>query len=346
METKEKMIRMSGIPGKISVVVPVMNEESNLEELFRRMRGMLKQDGRDYEVIIINDGSTDSSYEILKTFPERDPKFKIIHFNRNFGQQAAITAGFEEATGEYVVIIDGDLQLDPYDILKLIEQLDNGFDVVCGDRQKRPESFWARQLPSRFANKVLSSILGVEYNDIGCGLQAFRKKYLKGPNQYNPMYGHAAIFSVWRGGKFTEVPVSFNPRKHGRTKYDWIRLISYFLDILITFSMKPIQLTVFFLLGALFGLASLLILVGFVLAAALGSAPGPIWWALVIFVGLTGLQILTNGIQYERLNRINNRIIENPVYVIDHIIGKEGIKRPMDNENKSNRKKENPSSGM
>ncbi len=332
MNASESMIKTSGIPGKISVVVPIMNEEKNLEELYRRMRDMLRKDGRDYEVIIVNDGSTDGSYEILRSFPKRDPHFKIINFNRNFGQQAAVTAGFEEATGEYVVVCDGDLQLDPYDIPNLLAKLDEGYDVVCGDRQQRPESFWGRRLPSRIANKVLSSILGVEYNDIGCGLQAFRKKYLKGPDQYNPMYGHAAIFSVWRGGKFTEVPISFNPRKHGRTKYDWLRLISYFLDILITFSMKPIQLTVFFLLGGVFGLLSVLLLVAFALSAAIGAAPSPIWWALAVFVGLTGLQLLTNGIQYERLNRINNRIIENPVYVIDHIIDEKGVEKPQMNE--------------
>ncbi|MBN2054756.1 glycosyltransferase family 2 protein, partial [bacterium] len=158
----------------MSVVIPICNEEENLPELYRRLRETLLTMDRVYEVVFIDDGSADRSYEMLKEYQEQDPSVRILHLSRNFGQQAAVTAGFEHARGDVLLAMDGDLQVAPEDIPKLMAKIDEGYEAAVGYRAQRPESFILRRLPSALANKVFSRLLGMPFRDFGCGMQAFR----------------------------------------------------------------------------------------------------------------------------------------------------------------------------
>jgi glycosyltransferase involved in cell wall biosynthesis len=304
----------------VSIVVPVYNEIQILPELLNRLNILFKNWPREHEIIFIDDGSTDGSSEFLDELPLKDPAIRIVRFLRNFGQQAAVTAGFEYVQKDVAIVMDSDLQIDPGDVPKLIKKMEEGYDVVGGFRENRAEGA-LRKFVSWSANRFFGWYFKLPYRDIGCGLQAFRKRFLEGPARFTKMYGHAAIFSVWRGGKFADVPVANNPRYSGKTKYGWINLIQFFLDILITFNINPIQLTILFLTGSS--------LVGLGLIAGLGSIFGLLFLELkgvtvlaivALFLIVTGTQLMSLGILNERISRIDNQIQKTPMFVVDKVI--------------------------
>jgi glycosyltransferase involved in cell wall biosynthesis len=217
----------------ISVLVPIYNEEGNLSLLCERLFAVLRANFSAFEVIAINDGSRDGSLPELTAAAGRYRELKIVDLRRNYGQTAALMAGIDHASGEIIVMIDADLQNDPEDIPELIVKLNEGYDVVSGWRKDRKDAPVRRNLVSRLANRLISSISGVALNDYGCTLKAYRHHVLKGMRLYGEMHRFIPIYANWMGAKIAEVPVRHHPRKFGHSKYGLERVVKVLLDLMV-----------------------------------------------------------------------------------------------------------------
>ena len=231
---------------KLSIIVPVFNERENLEELHQRITAALAG-GDPYEVILINDGSTDGSTEVLNEIAARDRRCKVIHFRRNFGQTAAMMAGIDYSQGQILIPMDGDLQNDPDDIPALVAEVERGHDVCSGWRRDRQDNALKRVLPSKMANWLISVISGVKLNDIGCTLKAYRREVIKDVKLYGEMHRFIPIYATWQGASVCEVPVKHHPRTRGSSKYGLERTVKVILDLIVVkfladYSQKPIYL--------------------------------------------------------------------------------------------------------
>ena len=229
----------------ISIVIPIYNEEKSLPILAEKLTAALAAMGREYEVIFINDGSTDGTLAQVRKACAGDPRLKAIHFRRNSGQTAAMQAGFSHAKGDVIVAMDGDLQNDPADIAKLIAKLDEGFDLVSGWRKDRQDSPIKRNFLSRVANRLISSTTGVKLHDYGCSLKAYRREVLEGIALYGEMHRFIPVYAFWNGARIAEVPVVHHARVHGVSKYGLERVIKVVLDLgvvlfLHRYAQKPI----------------------------------------------------------------------------------------------------------
>ena len=229
----------------LSIVIPVYNEEDNVIPLHERVSAAMQQTGQDYEVIIVNDGSLDRTETRLQAIAAADPRFKVVNFRRNYGQTAAMMAGIDFASGDIIVGLDGDLQNDPADIPKLLAKLAEGYDVVSGWRVNRKDAAFKRNLPSRMANWLISSISGIHLHDYGCSLKAYKSHVVKGVKLYGEMHRFIPIYASWQGGKVAEIPVNHHPRIHGSSKYGLERVIKVLLDLMVvkflaTYANKPI----------------------------------------------------------------------------------------------------------
>ena len=214
---------------KLSIIVPVYNEEGNVEEVYKRVMDVIDKNKYDAELIFIDDGSKDRTPELLLTFP----RAKSILFRKNFGQTAAMMAGIDYATGDIIIPMDGDLQNDPADIPKLLAKLEEGYDVVSGWRKDRKDNPIKRNLPSRIANTMISTISGVHLHDYGCSLKAYKKEVIKDVKLYGEMHRFIPVYANWMGGKVTEVPVQHYPRIHGVSKYGINRTFKVVLDLIV-----------------------------------------------------------------------------------------------------------------
>jgi glycosyltransferase involved in cell wall biosynthesis len=228
-------------------VVPIYNEEDNIAELYRAITSALDGSDSDYEIIMVDDGSSDGSFSVLKTVATQDPRVKVIRFRRNFGQTAAMSAGFDAAAGGIIIPMDGDLQNDPADIPRLIDKLHEGYDVVSGWRSDRKDTFVTRKIPSMLANALISWFTGVHLHDYGCTLKAYRREVLDGINLYGEMHRFVPALASQVGAKVAELPVNHRPRLHGTSKYGISRTLRVILDLmtvkfLLAYSTKPIQL--------------------------------------------------------------------------------------------------------
>lgn len=217
----------------ISVTVPVFNEEKNLIDLYDKLTHTLDHMDCPFEIIFINDGSSDGGPDLLNQLAENDERVKVIHFSRNFGQTAAMMAGFDHSSGDILIPIDADLQNDPVDIPRLVEKLSQGFDLCSGWRRDRNDSPFKRVLVSKIANKLISTISGVKLTDYGCTLKAYRKKVIKGVRLYGEMHRFIPIYASWEGAKITEIPVEHHPRIHGTSNYGLERTIKVLLDLIV-----------------------------------------------------------------------------------------------------------------
>ncbi len=235
---------MAEDPIELSVIVPVLNERDNIRALYEQLAGAL--DGRfNYEIIAIDDGSTDDSFALLKELHERDPRLRVIRFRRNFGQTAAMAAGIEYARGAVIVPIDADLQNDPADIPKLMARLDEGYDVVSGWRKNRQDAALTRLLPSWIANRIIAWITGVKVHDFGCTLKAYRREVVTETRLYGEMHRFIPAVANWAGARICEMAVNHRPRTAGKSKYGLSRTVKVMLDLITikflgTFSTKPI----------------------------------------------------------------------------------------------------------
>lgn len=231
----------------ISVIVPVFNEEANLPTLVDRLLAVMVGTTRPFEVIFVNDGSKDGSEQVLSKACDRDSRIKAIHFRRNYGQTAAMMAGFRFASGDVIVAMDSDLQNDPADIPKLIAKLDEGYELVSGWRRDRQDHPIRRNLPSRMANELISLATGVKLHDYGCSLKAYRREVLEGIRLYGEMHRFIPVYAHWNGARIAEVPVRHFPRTHGVSNYGLERVFKVILDLgvvlfLHRFAQKPMYI--------------------------------------------------------------------------------------------------------
>ena len=232
---------------QLSVIIPVYNEEANLPRLHPRLLEALQALGRSFEILYIDDGSTDGSFRALTALAEGNSGVKVIRFARNFGQTAAMAAGFEHARGEVIVPLDADLQNDPEDIGKILEKLDEGYDVVCGWRYRRQDKLWTRKIPSRAANRLIGWLTGVRLHDSGCSLKAYRAEVIKRTPLYAELHRFIPAMATLTGARIAEVQVHHRPRQYGRTKYGLWRTWKVAFDmvtvsLLMRFASKPLQL--------------------------------------------------------------------------------------------------------
>ena len=238
---------ISARPPMLSVTIPVFNERDNLRPLYEKITVVLQALQRPWEVIFVDDGSTDVSSALLDELAAHDASVKVIHFRRNFGQTAAMMAGVDFASGEIIIPLDGDLQNDPNDIPRLLAKLDEGYDVCSGWRKARQDAAIRRNLPSRLANRLISVISGVHLHDYGCSLKAYRKDVIKGVRLYGEMHRFIPIFATWQGAKVAEIPVTHHPRIHGESKYGLERILKVVLDLIVVkflhrYAMKPMHI--------------------------------------------------------------------------------------------------------
>jgi len=242
----------------LSVILPVYNEAKGIDQLFSTIEKALNS--YDYEVIAVNDGSKDSSWEEMKKYAAKSTRIKLINLKRNFGQTAAINAGIQAATGDTFVLLDSDLENDPNDIPKLLAKMDEGYDVVSGWRQNRWKGqFLTRKVPSLAANGLISKISGVKLHDYGCTLKAYKRDVIKDVRLYGQMHRFIPVFCKWQGGKVTEIPVNYQPRLYGQSNYGLFRIYKVMLDlILIKFLDKFMHRPIHFFGGA--GILSFLVM--------------------------------------------------------------------------------------
>lgn len=305
----------------ISVVVPVYNEEGNIERLHRELTEALEDIGRDYEVIAVNDGSSDDTYSKLNAVQAKDSRWHVIHFRRNFGQTAAMSAGFDAARGEIVVTIDADLQNDPKDIQKIIDKFEEGYDIVSGWRQDRKEPFFVRRLPSMTANRIISNSTGVKLHDYGCTLKAYHFDVAKGVKLYGELHRFIPALASQMGVRVTEVPVSDRAREWGSSKYGFNRTFKVMLDLIaVTFLLSYFNrpLYVFgatgFVMGAI-GMLGGLYLTVFKLLTENKIGDRPLLQLSVLMIVL-GVQFVSTGIVADMIMRTYHESQDKPIYFI------------------------------
>jgi len=311
----------------ISIVLPILNEEKNLEELHSRLTETLGKLGLEYEIIAVDDGSTDDSFEVLKRLHQRDAKLKAIRFRRNFGQTAAMSAGFHHARGDVIITMDSDLQNDPADIPRLLDKINEGYDVVSGWRADRKDKFLSRRLPSILANRLIAKMTDVNLHDFGCTLKAYRKEVTDNIDLYGEMHRFIPALARWVGAEITEMKVKHHPRKHGKSKYGISRTTRVILDLmtvkfLLTFSTRPIQ--IFGRIGLGSGLIGFLICSYlsirklFFKMSLLERMPMLLLGVLLILVGV---QFISMGLLGEIMVRTYHESQRKPIYVIKEIVG-------------------------
>lgn len=309
----------------LSVVIPVFNEESNLEPLHKELEEVLSGLGLAYEIIAVDDGSTDKSFEKLKEIQQNQPHLRIIRFRRNFGQTAALSAGFRYARGRVIVPMDADGQNDPADIPRLLEKLQEGYDIVSGWRKERKDNTVTRTLPSRIANWMIGRITGVRLHDYGCTLKAYRAESLKSIRLYGEMHRFIPALARWGGEKVTELVVNHRPRQHGKTKYGLNRIFKVLLDLITikfleSFSTKPIY--VFGGLGflCLFGSFVAGAVVLYMKAAMNFSMNRNPLLIVSTMLMTTAVQFVLMGLLAEILVRTYHESQNRPTYVIEQIV--------------------------
>jgi len=310
----------------ISVVSPVFNEEDNVEELYNELVISLERTGKNFEIIFVDDGSTDSTFERLKKIRERDKRVKIIRFRRNFGQTPALSAGFDYVRGEIIITIDADLQNDPSDIEILLKKMEEGYDLVSGWRWKRKDNFLTRILPSKIANFLISMITGVKLHDYGCTLKAYRSEVVKNIRLYGEMHRFVPAVASLLGINVAEVKVNHRKRKAGKSKYGIGRTIRVILDLitvkfLISYSTRPLQ--IFGLIGLITGgtgflLGVYLTYLKIIERQAIGNRPLLLLSVLLIFLGA---QFISLGLLAEMLSRTYHEAVEKKIYAIKELHG-------------------------
>ena len=305
----------------LSIVVPIYNEEESINALYENITGALSGTGINYELILVDDGSSDRSYLLLKSIANDDSRIKVIRFRRNFGQTAAMAAGFDAATGRVVVPMDGDLQNDPTDIPRLLAKIDEGYDVVSGWRKDRQDAFINRKLPSMIANGLISRFTGVHLHDYGCTLKAYKKEVLEGINLYGEMHRFVPALASQVGAKVTELAVKHHPRMYGTSKYGISRTVRVVLDLmtvkfLLSYSTKPIQLFGKWGVYTLFaGLVSCSATIYMKLFEHMSMNRNPLW-ILTIFLFFMGIQFIVLGLLGELNARTYYEAQGKPIYAV------------------------------
>lgn len=325
----------------VSIVVPVFNEEESLPHLQERLLEALGALGRPWEIVYVDDGSRDRSLEILRGFAAADPRVRVVAFRRNFGQTAAMDAGFRHARGDVLIPMDADLQNDPADIPRLLEKMEEGegYDVVSGWRRNRKDKFLTRILPSRVANRIISRITGVRLHDYGCTLTAYRREIMRDVHLYGEMHRFIPVWAHWAGGRVTELVVQHHPRRFGSTKYGLSRIFRVILDLitvrfLVAYTTKPAYFFGKFALSA-FLLAFLAFAWTLIQKFGWGTwvHKNPLF-LIGIFFGLVGVQTIFIGLLAELNVRTHFESQSRPAYFVRERInvGRPPGEQPADDE--------------
>lgn len=324
------------IAPELSVVVPLYNELDNLDELHAQLTRSLEATGRPYEIVMVDDGSTDGTLKRLVEIETRDPRVRALRLRRNFGQTAAFSAGFDHARGRIVVTCDGDLQNDPQDIPRLVARLEEGFDMVCGWRRRRQDPL-SRRLPSRVANWIISRATGVRLHDYGCSLRAMRSEVARGLRLYGEMHRFIPAVASWMGVDLAEMEVNHRPRTRGRSKYGLGRTLRVLLDLftvkfLLAYGTRPAHLFGpwgLFAGSVGFGIMAYLAWIKLFHDEAIGGRPLLLLGA-VLFI--TGLIFVSVGLLAELMVRTYHESQGKPTYVVKELRPGPEAERPSEEE--------------
>jgi glycosyltransferase involved in cell wall biosynthesis len=310
---------------ELSVVIPVYNEAPNVRELCRELTHTLDAWGRSYELIVVDDGSTDGTFDELAAMQTANDRLRVIRLRRNFGQTAAFSAGFAHARGRYIATSDGDLQNDPAELPGMIARIEQGADIVCGWRRDRRDRFWTRRVPSIIANRLISRATGVRLHDFGCSLKVFRSEVVKPLRLYGEMHRFIPAIASEMGVAIVEVVVNHRPRRFGKSKYGLSRTFRVILDLItvkffLSYSTRPLQ--IFGLLGGISGLlgfaiASWLAYVRLFGFESISNRPLLLLGILLIF---TGVQLVTLGLLAELMSRTYHESQNKPTYFIREVL--------------------------
>ena len=313
---------------EISVFLPVLNEEPNLRPLHHKLDAALADVGRTAEVIYVDDGSTDGSLEALREIAARDRRVRVISLRRNYGQTAAMAAGIDAARGRVLIPMDADLQNDPADIRRLLEKLEEGYDVVSGWRKERQDKMVSRKIPSKIANWLISVIGGVKLHDYGCSLKAYRREFLKEVKLYGEMHRFIPIYASWVGARVTEIPVRHHARTMGKSKYGLSRTFKVMLDLMTIKFMASYHTKPIYVFG-MFGFFSFVISMVAAAWAVLRKIGGESFirnplLVIAIVMFAVGVQFILMGLLAEMLVRTYHESQAKTIYVVRETIGPGG----------------------
>lgn len=310
---------------KISITVPIHNEQENIGKLYKDLVAALAPLESDFEIILVNDGSDDGSRAVLDSIAEKDHRVKVIHMRRNYGQTYAMMAGFDNASGDIVIAMDGDNQNDPADIPGLLAKMNEGYDVVSGWRKDRKDARISRILPSKIANWLISVISGVKLHDYGCSLKAYKRDILKDVKLYGEMHRFIPIFTAWGGAKVGEIVVNHRPRCKGVSHYGISRVTRVLLDLtLLRFLDKHLQHPIHLfgglgLVSFVFAVLTFVMMLYYKFWGAKSFIQTPLPILATLFVLMGGMAILM-GILAEIIMRIYYESQQKKPYIIDKIV--------------------------
>ena len=308
----------------VSIVIPIQDEEESLTQLYDEVKGVLETLGNSWEIVFIDDGSMDTSLEILAAIHHNDNRVKVIQLRRNFGQTAAMAAGFDYSQGRVIITMDGDLQNDPADIPRLLEKLDEGYDIVSEWRKDRKDSFLTKSLPSKMSNMLASWLTGVHLHDYGCTLKAYRREVIERINLYGELHRYIPAVASSIGANVAEIEVKHSPRLHGKSKYGMGRLMRGFLDLMslklmLSYMTRPMQM--FGGLGALFmlgGMSSALATALMKIFLGIDMTGNPILYLAILFF-ISGIQLVSLGFLGEMTMRTYHETQQKPIYNVRHV---------------------------
>ncbi len=320
-----EIVKMTAAP-ELSLFLPVLDEEDNLRPMHGKIAAALDALGKTAEVIYVDDGSTDRSLEILREIAAGDDRVRVISLRRNYGQTAAMSAGIDAAKGEILIPMDADLQNDPADIKRLLDKLDEGYDVVSGWRRNRQDKMVSRKIPSMIANRIISWIGDVHLHDYGCSLKAYRRDVLKDVRLYGEMHRFIPIYASWAGARVTEIPVDHHARTAGRSKYGISRTIKVIFDLITIkfmaeYHTKPLYVfgafgTIAFLISMIAGVWALVLKFGYDVSFIL--TPLPIITVVMLAISV---QFFLMGLLAELLVRTYHESQDKAIYAVREKIG-------------------------
>ncbi len=326
MQTVQKIKITEKIAPELSLFLPVLNEEDNLRPMHAKISEALNSLGKTAEVIYVDDGSTDKSLQVLREIAMRDGRVRVISLRRNYGQTAAMSAGIDAAKGEILIPMDADLQNDPNDIIRLLDKLDEGFDVVSGWRKNRQDKLISRKIPSQIANRIIRWIGGVPLHDYGCSLKAYRRDVIQDVKLYGEMHRFIPIYAAWAGARVTEIPVDHHARTMGKSKYGISRTIKVVFDLMTIKFMASYQTKPIYVFGT-FGLIGFLLSIfaglwafalKFIYGVSFILTPLPV---IAIVLLAISMQFFLMGLLAEMLVRTYHESQDKAIYAVRERIG-------------------------
>ncbi len=326
VQSKQSTAEPSDIHPELSLFLPVLDEEENLRPMHAKIQTALNTLGKTAEVIYVDDGSTDKSLAILKEIAAADDRVRVISLRRNYGQTAAMSAGIDAAKGEILIPMDADLQNDPADIARLLEKLDEGYDVVSGWRKNRQDKLISRKIPSQIANRVISWIGGVPLHDYGCSLKAYRREVLQDVKLYGEMHRFIPIYASWAGARVTEIPVDHHARTMGKSKYGISRTLKVVFDLITIKFMASYQTKPLYVFGGFGMIAFFISMLAGITAVYLKFGRGvsfiltPLPMITVVMLAIS-VQFFLMGLLAELLVRTYHESQDKAIYAVREKIG-------------------------